>query len=523
MTKVQKSILGGATILGLAGIICKLVGVVYKVPLAWVIGDGGMGTYHLVFPTYNLLLTVSSAGIPVAISRMVSAYLNTDDPRNAKRVFKCALGLLACLGALATLLMLLGSDALSRQVNDPETRLGFMAIAPSVFLVCVMSAFRGFMQGQQHMTPTALSQLIEQVGKVAVALPLAAWGNRYGIGWAAAGALLGTTLTEGVALIYMAILYLKRRNRFAQLPQRADAAPVPMKQLGKTLIFTAIPITLGACIVPLSGTVDSMMMLGRMMLSGLSETVAREWYGAYAGYVLTWINVPTALVVAVAMSLVPAISGALARGDQEALRHQANLGLRMSFLIGFPCSVGMSVLSREVLAFFYQESMKPENLQVAAELLAVSALTIVLFSAVQSTSAILQGVKKQRIPMYTLLAGVLVKIVMNYTLAAVPGTNIHAAPFSSLTCYLVSLIPNLYYTLKYTGLRFDWKGCLLRPGLASAGMGLAVWGLKALLPAGRLTTMVLVAVGVMVFAALAVAFKAVTRADLAGLKRRKRA
>jgi len=522
MTKVQKSILGGASILGIAGIICKLVGVVYKVPLAWVLGDGGMGTYHLVFPTYNLLLTISSAGIPVAISRMVSAYLNTDDPRNAKRVFKCALGLLSCLGALATLIMLVGADALSHQVNDPDSRLGFMAIAPSVFLVCVMSAFRGFMQGQQNMTPTAMSQLIEQVGKVAVALPLAAWGNRYGIAWGAAGALLGTTLTEGIALIYMLVLYLKRRGSFNRIPQGAAPAE-PMGKLAKSLTFTAIPITLGACIVPLSGTVDSMMMLGRMMVSGLNETVAREWYGAYAGYVLTWINVPTALVVAVAMSLVPAISGALAREDHKALRHQANLGLKMSFLIGFPCSIGMSVLSREILAFFYEHSMKPENLTVASELLAVSALTVVLFSAVQSTSAILQGVKKQRIPMYTLMVGVAVKIVLNYTLTAIPGVNIHAAPISSLVCYTVSLVPNLYYTLKYTGMPFDWQGCLARPLAASLGMGLAVWGLKALLPAGRLTTMVLVAAGVAVFAVLAVVFKAVSKDDLKGLKRRGRA
>ena len=206
MTKVQKSILGGATILGLAGIICKLVGVVYKVPLAWVIGDGGMGTYHLVFPTYNLLLTISSAGIPVAISRMVSAYLNTDDPRNARRVFKCALGLLACLGALATLIMLLGSTALSHQVNDPETRLGFMAIAPSVFLVCVMSAFRGFMQGQQNMTPTAISQTIETVGKVLLGFVLVKVMAPYGLIWGAVAAILGVTVAELMALAFMGFM-----------------------------------------------------------------------------------------------------------------------------------------------------------------------------------------------------------------------------------------------------------------------------------------------------------------------------
>lgn len=522
MTKTQKSILGGMTILGLAGIVCKLVGVVFKVPLAWIIGDGGMATYHLVFPTYNLLLTVSSAGIPVAISRMVSHYLNREDPRNAKRVFRCALGLLFCLGLLATLIMAAGSAALSRQVGDEKTRMGFIAIAPSVMLVCVMSAFRGFMQGQQRMVPTAVSQLIEQVGKVAAALPLAAWGSRYGVAQAAAGALLGTTLTEAAALIYMTVLYFRSRRGFDALPQAAQAPVLPMKALMKTLVFTAIPITLGACIVPLAGTVDSMMLVERMIASGLSEAVAQERYGAYAGYVLTWINVPTALVVAVAMSLVPAVSGALARGDEKALRYQANLGLRFSFLIGFPCSAGMSLLSAEILSFFYKEAMKPENLRVAGELLAVSALTVLLFSVVQSTSAILQGVRKQRIPMYTLLAGVACKIVLNYTLAAMPGLDIHAAPISSLVCYFISLVPNLYYTLKYTGLAFDWQGCLFRPALATAGMSAVVWGLKVLLPAGRGWTLLLVTAGIASFLAFAVLTRAVTKADLNGLKRRKR-
>lgn len=175
------------TILSVVGLICKIVGALYRIPLAWLIGDEGMGTYQLVFPTYNMLLTISSAGLPVAISRMVSFTLARDDPRNARRIFRVALCLLSTLGLIATLLMLVRSPTLALRSGDPSTQPGFVAIAPALLLVCAMSALRGFMQGQQNMVPTAISQLIEQVGKVFVALPLAYFGMRISVAYAAAG------------------------------------------------------------------------------------------------------------------------------------------------------------------------------------------------------------------------------------------------------------------------------------------------------------------------------------------------
>lgn len=197
MSNTQKSIVSGMTVLSIVGLICKIVGALYRIPLAWLIGDEGMGTYQLVFPTYNMLLTISSAGLPVAISRMVSFTLAKDDPRNAKRIFRIALCMLTALGFLSMILMIVMSPALAVRSGDPATQPGFVAIAPALLLVCMMSAMRGFMQGQQNMVPTAISQLIEQVGKVFVALPLAWWGMRVSVAYAAAGVLLGTSIAEG--------------------------------------------------------------------------------------------------------------------------------------------------------------------------------------------------------------------------------------------------------------------------------------------------------------------------------------
>ena len=521
MTNKSKSIIGGMTVLGLAGVICKLVGVLYSIPLTWMIGTSGLGVYNAVFPAYNLLLTISSAGLPVAVSRLVARGLAKDDPRSAKHVFKTALLLLLLLGSVATILMIAGIDVFVTASDQPESRLGFLVIAPCVAIVCVLSAFRGFMQGQQNMTPTAISQLIEQVGKVFLALPMAYFGSQHGIEYGAAGALLGTTIVEGIALLYMVILYFRRSAAFAATPQLCEEPPAASSSVAKQLMTISIPITIGACIVPLSQYIDSTMLVGRLMSTGMEAGMASSVYGLFSGTVIRIINIPTALALAVSMSLVPAISSAKAVEDNDAVIRQTDLGMRFAFLIGLPCSIGMSVLSEPLMRFFYQGSIAEEQLILGGELLAMSGLTIILFTVVQATTSVLQGLGKQRIPMYTLLAGVICKIVLNYVLIGTPGIGIHGAPIASLVCYTVSMVPNLYYVLKYTKSRMNWMGWIVRPGIATAAMGIAVFALRELLPFGRLLLLIEVAVGVVVFAVAALGVKAITKEDLRAFRRGK--
>ena len=521
MSNKSKSIIGGMTVLGLAGVICKLVGVLYSIPLTWMIGTNGLGVYQAVFPAYNLLLTISSAGLPVAVSRLVARSLAKDDPRSAKHVFKTALLLLLTLGTIATIIMLAGSGALAAASDQPSSRIGFQVIAPCVAIVCVLSAFRGFMQGQQNMVPTAISQLIEQVGKVFLALPMAYFGSKMGVEYGAAGALLGTTIVEGLALLYMMLLYLRRRSSFSRIPQLSNEAQESSASIAKQLMSISIPITIGACIVPFSQYIDSIMTVGRLIIAGVPTESAGSVYGLFSGTVIRIINIPTALALAVSMSLVPAISAAKAVNDDATVVRQTDLGMRFAFLIGLPCSIGMSVLAEPMMRFFYQGSIVEEQLILGGELLAMSSLTIVLFTVVQATTSVLQGLGKQRIPMYTLLAGVICKIILNYVLIAIPSINIHGAPIASLVCYTVSMVPNLYYMLKYTRSRMNWMGWVVRPGLATAAMGIVVWALRELLPMNRLTVIVEVAAGVVVFAAAALALKAITKDDLRAFRRRK--
>ncbi|NLB91471.1 MAG: polysaccharide biosynthesis protein, partial [Clostridiales bacterium] len=413
----KKSIMQGTAILAVVGIICKLIGVFFRIPLTKMVGDSGMAIYEAVYPTYSLLLTISSAGIPVAVSRMVSHCVNRNDPRNAKRIFQVALTSLAILGFAAMAIMVVFRGTLSWWVKDGagEATLGFVMIAPSVLIVCVMSAFRGFLQGQQKMAPTAMSQLIEQVAKVSISLPLASLGMKMGpqIGLPpyAAGAtfaLLGISIGEGFALVYMGYKFYQNRKEFARIEQNPEEEPLTAKLIAWRLFVVALPITAGACIVPLSSFIDSGMIRGLLMQAGFSHDFARDTYGRYAGIVITYINVPTALAIAVTMATVPAISAGVSRKDYAYVKEQSHLGLRYAFIIGLPCAVGMSLLAEPLIRLFFNN----ENVWQTANMLRLSAFTIIFFTVVQTTSSILQGLRKQRIPMYTLMAGVVVKIVL---------------------------------------------------------------------------------------------------------------
>ena len=493
MTAKQKTLVGGVSILGIAGIICKVVGVLYRIPLAGSIGPAGMGIYQQVFPSYNLMLTVSSAGIPVAISRMIASCLARSDVRNARRVFRASTAILTALGLIMSLIMLTLSRQLSRAAGTPEAALSFMSIAPSLFLVCTMSAFRGELQGRRQMAPTAISQLIEQVGKVFIALPLATYMYNTGTSFmdscarGAAGALIGTSCAEACALLFMIACHFLSGKELNAVVQDESIPEQRYKTICRNIIAISIPISIGACIVPLANTIDSYMLVN-IMKGYMPDNDALIRYGVYSGLVLPLINVPTALAMAMSINLVPAIATGVALNDREHVQRESATGLRFASLIGLPCSVGMSMLAEPILAVLYLRSGRytPEQIHLGGELLTFSALTIILFTQVQATSGILQGLKKQRIPMYTLLVGVVMKVALNYTLVRIPNFDIHGAPLASLLCYTVSMVPNLYYVSKYSGLKLSVRELLIRPGIATAVMGLCVWGLKQLFGFERL-------------------------------------
>lgn len=514
MSQKKKTLVSGVAILGIAGILSKVIGMFFRIPLTNMIGAGGMGIYTAVYQAYTLLLTISTAGIPVAISRLVSENVTLGKYRQARHILRTALWLLLAVGLVLSLLLIAVARPLSVATGDAETTLGYMAIAPSILIVSLMSAIRGYMQGRSRMLPTAISQVIEQLGKVAISFPLAALGMRtHGVVYAAAGALLGISIGEGVALLYMTVVYFRRKREFIADEQGDTHALMPTKEIVRQLIVIAIPIIIGSMIVPVAGTVDSAMIRLRLIAAGFDEVLARETYGLL-GSVISLINIPTVLATAVCISLVPIISAARIEKRYESMHETSRLGLRLASLIGFPCAVGMSLLSRQIIMLLYPKLL-PEQIVVAGNILSISAWSIILFTHVQATTGILQGAGMQKVPMYSLVIGVLFKVVLNYTLVAIPWLNIKGAPIASIVCYGVSFAINIGWIVKKTGMRINWGDILVRPGLATLGMGGGVaLAMMVLDMSKRRSTILAVLAGVLVYVVLVFAFGALRREDM---------
>lgn len=513
MSQGKKNLVQGVAILSIAGIVSKVIGAAFRIPLTNMIGADGIGIYTGGYSAYSLLLAISTSGIPVAISRLVAEYSAVGRCRQARHVLKTSLWLLALIGTVLTLLLIALSGPLAR-ATDPARAPGYLAIAPSILFVSVMSALRGYMQGRSRMTPTAVSQLIEQFAKVVISYPLAAFAMRaYGPVYAAAAALLGISIGEALALLYMACVYLWRRKSFLADEAGDTRALEPTSSIVRQLIAIAVPIVIGSMIVPLATFIDSVMIVQRLETAGIVTESARSLYGLL-GSVNSVINIPTVLATAVCLGLVPAISAARIERRQDDMRETGILGMRLASLMGMPCTVGLSLLSLPAIQLIYFQ-LPPGEQVVAGNILTLSALTIIVFIHVQATTGILQGAGMQKVPMLAMIAGVACKIAVNYALVGLPGLNIYGAPIASIVCYCVALGVNLYWIVRKLGIRFAWSSIVFRPLLATAGMGAAVFLMMQALDMGRKrNTLIAIVAGVLVYAALVFAVGALRREDM---------
>lgn len=514
MSQKKNSLISGVAILSVAGILAKVIGMVFRVPLSNMIGSSGMGIYSAVYNVYSMLVAISTAGIPVAISRLVSENVTTAHPREARAVLRTAVKILLVLGVVLSLILIVFAHPLAARIGDPDTAVGYMAIAPSILMVSLMSAFRGYMQGRSKMAPTAVSQIIEAAAKVIISYPLASLGMRVNSVYAAAGALLGISIGEGLALLYMFIIYMRNRKVY-QAEEAADIVePSSFGVLAKRIIGIAIPIIIGAMIVPMAQVIDSSMTLVRLQSAGFVLEDARSLYGLLSGFVLPLINVPTGLAMAVCVGLVPAISSARIENRVQDMQEHSNTGLRLASLIGFPCAAGMSLLATPIIHLIYP-SLSPHELAIAGRILAISAWTIILFTHVQATTGILQGAGMHQIPMFSLIVGVLCKIALNYFLIATPTINIYGAPVSSLVCYAVSVLINMVWIVRKSGMRVAWGDVVLRPVLATLGMSAAVLLLTQLFNMQRrFSVLLIVMIAILVYAVLVFAVGAMRREDM---------
>ncbi len=515
MEKKKVSFVQGAAILGIAGLIVKVIGAAFRIPLANTIGLIGTSYYDTAYPYYSWLLVISSSGLPTAISKMVSERVTLGDYRGAHRVFTTAMQILCCIGLLTSILMFFGSDYIARLHMLPEAAYCFKALAPALFFVALMCAYRGYMQGMQQMVPTAISQVVEQVGKLAVGLTLAFMLLDAGPEYAAMGALIGVTVSELLALIYVMLSYRRRWPKIrARLERsvRREAEPVAAR-----LIAIALPITIGASISPLASVVDSALIIRILLKLGYAKETAQTAFSLMRTNVATLTNMPGVLTMALAMSLVPAISAFSAKRDHAGIQDTARLGLKLALIIGLPCAVGLFVLASPILAMLYPNLTEGE-LTLAVDLMHTSSIGVIFLSLVQSMTGVIQGMGKPNVPVFNLFIGFVLKVASLLALMNIPQINIQGAAVSTVVCYAFAGIADTIYVIRRAKLRLGLVDVLLKPVLSSGVMGFVVFMIYSFMQEMEhqvLPTLAAVAVGVFAYGVMAIYFRFFTREELA--------
>ena len=460
------SFLKGALILSIAGAISKLLGAIYRIPLGRLLGGEGMGLYQMAYPIYTTILALATAGVPVAISVLVSRNETKGFNGDSKKLFRVSMLVLFVIGLLLSILVIQCAPFLATTVlKQPRAYWPIVAVAPAIFFASIMSVYRGYFQGHQNMTPTAVSQVIEQLCRVTAVLILAFWLFPRGLEYAAAGATFGAVI-GGIAGVIVLMVFYSRFEKKRPRDQILHYSGTSSSQLAKEMIRLAIPVSFGAVVFPLVQVLDAVIVPSRLMDIGYSTSQATALYGYLSGMAAVLISLPTIFTISISTSLVPAISEAKAQKKRALVNNRLNYGMRAGMIISFPCAVGLYVLAAEICDLLY-------NAPEAGVPLEPLAFSCIMLAAFQLSSAGLQGIGRPEIGMRNLIITGAIKVFFNYTLTAVPTLNIKGAAIGTVLAFLIGSLLNLIALQRLTGVRYE-IGRMIKIGLIAILMGIAV-------------------------------------------------
>ena len=516
----KQSFVVGAAILSASTLLVKVLGLLFSIPLANVIDDRAMSYFYTAYDIFGVFLVLSTAGLPVAVSRMVGTAYAQGRQKEADRVFSVAFWLFFTIGLLGCLAMFFGAVPIAEFSGNPRADKAVMALAPTMFFISIMSALRGYFQGRSNMVPTAVSQIIEATTKVVIGVGLASFIiSRYDDdAWAAVGAITGVSISAGLGTLYL-VCYKLRQNRLDKRERAGeDLAAAPRRELLMNLIRFAVPITLGSCFLSLLDFVDSAILMDRLQNGAGFALDAAEAMKGVLGHARKFFDLPGSFVVPISTSLLPVLSGAVAAKDQRSVDHITAISMRLTLLISIPASVGMCIFSDPICQLLLAN--KPDTAAQAAPLLAVLSLAIFLNSTLFTTNAILQSFGKPILPVLHMAAGGVVKIALSFVLIGVPEINAMGSSVSTVCSYLLIMVLNLW---SIRGLMPQMPG-FLGMALPMAGSALVMGGVSygayfclTLFLSPKLAVVPAIFLAVGVYALCVVAFRVVTYDDVAML------
>ncbi len=506
----------GVLILTIANLLVKVIGLIYKIPLHNLLGDEGMGYFNSAYRIYTAFYLVSTGGLPVAVSILVSRARAQGNKKEVKAIFKSAVTLFFVIGAIGTGIMALGSKGFAALMGNEPAYICILAIAPTLFFICICSAIRGYFQGYQNMLPTAVSEVLESLGKLVLGILFASYAinKGYTLPVIAAYALLGLTLGvfAGTAYIVLHRVFFKSASFDAEFVEVEDAPVRKISTIIKALFIIAIPISISSSVMSIADLIDTVVIQRTLQTLGYTKEVAAAMFGNYSTLAVPMYNMPTVLIYPISCSIVPYVSSALAENNIEKAKEVMTSSLKIASLLAIPSALGLSVLSKPILSLLFKNK---ESVEMAAPLLSVLAIAVFFVGMLSVTNAILQATNNERLPIISMATGAVVKVVMSFIFMRI-GFEMFGAPMGTLLCYMTIAVMNFIFIAKKTGLVPDFKSVFFKPFISAVPCVLAAMVAYKVVESyhEKIATLIAICVAVLVYGIAVLLFKAITKEEV---------
>ncbi len=519
--KAASGFLKQGSILAAASILVRIIGMIYRIPMANIIGDEGNGVYSAAFEIYNILLIISSYGMPMAVSKMVSAKISQKRYKSAYKIFKCSMILSVFTGGIAALFVYFGADWLEAKFFAKYSGIAIplRVLAPTIFIVAVMGVFRGLFQGHRTMLPTAISQIFEQIVNAFVSVGAAYFFMRAHSAspelsaWGAAGGTLGTCFGAVTALLILMIIYTVYRPVIKKQARRDKlSAKESLGYTYKLIIMTVLPIILSQTVYQLSGIIDVTLFNNVMGAIGKTDKEVKTLQGIYSTKYRLLVSVPIAVSTAIASSMIPNLVTSVAAGDMRDAKKKVDMAVKFNMIIAFPSSMGLAVLAEPIIRLLFPSS----DYKTGGAMLMIGSSCVIFYALSTVTSGVLQSIDKMALPVIHSLVSLIVHVVFVFVLLKWTNLGVYALVLGNVTYPLLVCFMNGRSVSKHMKYKQEYTKTFCVPLLASFIMGIVTFIVYKLF--FMLTSRIYVAICPAVIAAVAVYFALVLK--LHGLSRK---
>lgn len=455
----KQSFVTGAAILMIANAISKILGAVFKIPLTYILEEEGMAVFNTSFQVYIMLLSFIISGFPFAISKLVAENISKGDVKKTHAITSISAGMLSVIGMTGSIILYFGAPFFALAMKEEKAVFAIRAVAPAVFFVALGTPYKSYFQGASNMIPTAISQVVEAVIKLALGYALAVCFIDMGTAITSGGAIAGVTAGEIIATALLMVMYFI----ITRGEKRDKINAAERKEIIKAIMAIAVPLLCASVVADMMNVVDTTMVRTRLLDAGFDADTARFLYGAYTGYALTVFHLPVGILATLGVSILPVIAGAIAVGNINKAQRTTKLALELTILIALPCSVIMFFLSSDILTLLFHN----DN---SALMLSLVSPCVIMMCISQICASVLQSADKITLPFFFALTGSVIKLALSYILVGSPDFNIYGSAISSDIAYFVIMMLNLIAIRHHLSLKFDFMAIIIKPCAAMASM-----------------------------------------------------